>query len=93
MIPVRSDINQVDILSLAHVNVSRLSAVYVSRRKSDFAQILLGIPCTLFLIITKSDNLYAGDVAIALHSPRAATAKTRESHPDGLQLGSGKPKS
>ena len=93
MVPVGGNVYQVDVLPLAHVDVSCRSAVDVSRGQTHVTQVFLCISGTTFFIVTEGNNLHAGNVAVAIHRPGPAASQAGKAHPHGLYLWNGQAQS
>ena len=86
MLPVGSDVNEVDIRTLAKLLISLLAIVNGSRSQSVLAQTLVLLLCTLLNEVAKSNNLNTRDKAEVLNSTRTTHAKTYETNAYGLHL-------
>jgi hypothetical protein len=85
MIPVCSDIDEVNVITLAKLFISLLATIDSSRRKACTTQIFLTSFSTHGLIIAKSHDLHAGDVSETRHCPRATHSKTYEAHSNSVE--------
>ena len=87
VIPVGSDVNQVDVLALAQLLVTLGSAVDVGRLQSLLAEILLRFLSSSLLIITKCNDFYTWNVAETHHRPWSTHSQPHKAHTYCLQLG------
>ena len=86
MLPVGSDINEVDVGALAQLLISLLAIVNGSRSQSVLAQALVLLLCTLLNEVAKSNYFNTRDKAEVLNSTRTTHAKTYETDAYGLHL-------
>ena len=86
VIPVGSDVNQVDVLALAQLLVALGSTVDIGRLQSLLAEILLRFLSSSLLIITKGNDFYTRNVAETHHRPWTTHSQTHKAHTYCLQL-------
>ena len=86
VVPVGSDIHQVDVLALAQLLVSLFTAVDGSRFQALLAQIFLRFFSTILLVIAESHDFNARDMAETHHRPWSTHTEAHEAHAHGLQF-------
>ena len=86
VIPVGSNINEVNVCTLADFLITLGTRVDVCGLQTSLAQVVLALLSALCLIVAESYNLNTGDVAEAHNSTGATHTQTYESHAYGLQL-------
>jgi hypothetical protein len=89
VVPVGSDVHEVDVVALAELLIALLAEVDVGGLQTLSAERLLASLSAGLLIVTESYYLYAGDVGKACHSTGTTHAETYEAYAHNLQLGSG----
>jgi hypothetical protein len=89
VVPVGSNVYEVDVVTLAKFLITLLTIVDVSGHETSVAEVLLASLCTTFFVVTKSNNLYTRDVSETHNSPRTAHTETYETYAYGFELGSG----
>ena len=86
VVPVGSDVNQVDVWALAQFLVTLFSAVDGSRFQALLAQEFLRFLSALLLVIAKSHDFNTRNVAESHHRPWSTHTESHESHAHGLQF-------
>ena len=86
MLPVGSDVYEVDVGALAQLLISLLAIVNGSRSQSVLAQALVLLLCTLLYEVAKSNYFNTRDKAEVLYCTRTTHAKTNETDAYGLHL-------
>ena len=75
MIPVRSNIYQVNVAALTHLFIAIGTTIDNCRRKARLAQKTLAPLRTLLFVVTKSNNLNTGNVTKTIYSSRTTISK------------------
>ena len=86
VVPIGSDVNQVDVWALAQFLVTLFSAVDGSRFQALLAQEFLRFLSALLLVIAKSHDFNTRDMAESHHRPWSTHTESHESHAHGLQF-------
>ena len=86
VVPVGSDVNQVDVRALAQFLVTLFTAVDGSWLQALLAQEFLRFLCAFLLIVAESHDFNPRDMAESHHRPWSTHTKPHESHAHGLQL-------
>ena len=87
MVPIRGDIHQVDVRSLAELDVAFLTTVDGCRGKPLVTQIFLTSFSTFRLVITKGNHLHTRNVGKTIDCTRATHSQTHEADTNSRQLG------
>ena len=89
VIPVGSDIDEVDVGALAEFHVTVLAGVDVCGFQPGVAEHFLASFCTCGFIVAESHDFHTGNVAETIDSTGTTHAETHECHANGLNLRSG----
>ena len=80
VVPVSSNVNEVDVITLAEFFITLFARINSCRSQTYLAEEILWLFCTFCFIVTKSHNFYTRDVAETHHCPRATHTQTHESN-------------
>ena len=91
VVPVRSNVHQVNVIALAKFFVTSCTRVNGSGSHTSLAQVLLALLSTLGFVVAQSNNLYTRNVGKTGNSTRTTHTKAHECYAHGLHLGSFQP--
>ena len=92
VVPVGSDVHEIDIVALAEFLITLLAKIDVGGHQTCIAERLLASFSASLLVVAESNDFYTRDVAEACHGTRTAHAEAYEAYTYGLELRSGEAK-